>query len=347
MSGSSSFRHLVEVWLADLDLEDKLAPSTRDLYERNMEKLVMPAFANYTLREITVRKVDQFIKTLASTKSYSTAKQARTVLSLAFGLAVRYDAIPRNPVRDTVRLQKPPSQAQARTVEQIDVIRTAARSWRRGAGFAGPPPDGQLEQVIEVMLGTSARIGEVLAIRKCDVDVTDSPATVRICGTIVSPKGKPTHRQPHPKTQKSTRTVSVPSFAAEVLRQRLVLIAGEEPEHLIFFSHNHTPLTTNNLRRRLLAVLEDVEIEGVTPPPSGGPLPRSSTVPAARTWRPRCSGTRPARSPRSTTSSLTRPSTRSRQTFWRRWLLGGEVARMPSDHEESAEDRAEVSALPG
>ena len=43
-----------------------------------MEKLVMPAFAHCALREITVRKVDQFIKTLASTKSYSTAKQART-----------------------------------------------------------------------------------------------------------------------------------------------------------------------------------------------------------------------------------------------------------------------------
>ena len=37
-----------------------------------------------------------------------------------------------------------------------------------------------MEQIIEVMLGTSARIGEVLAIRKCDVDVTVSPATVRI-----------------------------------------------------------------------------------------------------------------------------------------------------------------------
>jgi hypothetical protein len=36
------------------------------------------------VREGTVRKVDQFIKTLAATKSYSTAKQARTVLSLAF-----------------------------------------------------------------------------------------------------------------------------------------------------------------------------------------------------------------------------------------------------------------------
>lgn len=225
----------------------------------------MPAFTNYTLREITVRKVDQFIKALASTKSYSTAKQARTVLSLAFGLAVRYDAIPRNPVRDTVRLHKPPSQAMALTIEQVETIRDAARSWRRGAGFSGPPPDGQLEQIIEVMLGTSARIGEVLAIRKCDVDVTVSPATVRLCGTIVSPKGQPTHRQHHPKTTKSTRTVAVPSFAAEVLRQRLVLLAKEAPDHLVCFSRNHTPLTMNNVRRRLRAVLEEAGLEGVTP----------------------------------------------------------------------------------
>jgi len=265
LAASSSFRQLVYVWLADLDLEDKLAPSTRALYERNMEKLVMPAFENYTLREITVRKVDQFIKTLAATKSYSMAKQARTVLSLAFGLAVRYDALRENPVRDIANMRKPPSQAMALTLEQVDAIRSAVRVWRRGAGFVGPPPDGQLEQIIEVMLGTSARIGEVLAIRKCDIDVTGSPATVRLCGTIVTPAGKPTHRQSHPKTVKSTRTVSVPSFTAEVLRERLVRVAPEEPEHLIFFSRNHTPLTTANVRRRLRNVLAEAGITGVTP----------------------------------------------------------------------------------
>ncbi|RYC07268.1 tyrosine-type recombinase/integrase [Nocardioides zhouii] len=262
---ASSFRHLVDVWLADLDLEDALAPSTRALYERNMRQLVLPAFEHYALREVSVRKVDQFIKTLAKTKSYSMAKQARTVLSLAFGLAVRYDAMRENPVRDTARLRRPPAQAMSLTIEQVEEIRRAVRGWRRGSGVPGPPPDGQLEQIIEVMLGTSARIGEVLAIRKCDVDVTRSPATVRLCGTIVSPAGRPTHRQSHPKTMKSTRTVSVPSFTAEVLRARLVAIASEAPDHLIFFSRNGTPLTTNNIRRRLRAVLEEAGIEGVTP----------------------------------------------------------------------------------
>ncbi len=265
LSGDSTFGRLVEVWLADLDLTDKLAPSTRALYERNMRQLVMPAFESHTLREINVRKVDQFIKKLASTKSYSTAKQARTVLSLAFGLAVRYDALKENPVRGIARMHKPPSQTMALTLEQVDAIRDAARGWRRAPGTPGPPPDGQLEQIIEAMLGTSARIGEVLAIRKCDVDVTMSPATVRICGTIVSPAGKPTYRQAHPKTQKSTRVVSVPSFAAEVIRQRLVVVGPEGPDQLLFFTRNGTPLTTNNIRRRLRAVLSEAGIEGVTP----------------------------------------------------------------------------------
>ena len=265
LTPDSSFTKLVEVWLEDLDLEGRLAPSTRELYDRDMRQLVLPAFANLTLREITVRRVDQFIKRLAATKSYSTAKQARTVMSLVFGLAVRYDALKVNPVRDTARVHKPPSQALSLTVEQVESIRRAVRGWRRGSGVPGPPPDGQLEQIIEVMLGTSARIGEVLAVRKCDVDVTSSPATVRICGTIVSPSGKPTHRQPAPKTAKSTRTVSVPTFTAEVLRERLVKVAEEDPEHLVFFSRNHTPLTTNNVRRRLRSILAEVGIHGVTP----------------------------------------------------------------------------------
>ena len=265
LSADSTFGRLVEVWLADLDVTGKLAESTRALYERNMRQLVMPAFENYVLREITVRMVDQFIKKLASTKSYSTAKQARTVLSLALGLAVRYDALTENPVRDIAKMHKPPSQAMALTAPQIEAIRAAARGWRRGPGVPGPPPDGQLEQIIEAMLGTSARIGEVLAIRKCDIDVTSSPATVRICGTIVSPAGKPTRRQPHPKTTKSTRTVAVPGFTAEVLRARLVKVASEDSEHLIFFTRNGTPLTTNNIRRRLRAVLDEAGILGVTP----------------------------------------------------------------------------------
>jgi integrase len=265
LSPDSSFGALVKIWLEDLDLDGDLARSTRDLYERDMRTIVLPAFEHLLLREVTVSRVDRFLRHLAANRSYAMAKHARTVLSLSLGLAVRYDALPRNPVRETKRLRKPPAKVKAMSAADIAAIREAIRAWRRDDGLPGPKPDGQLEQIVEVMLGSSARIGEVLALRKCDVDVTRTPARLRICGTIVSPKGVATYRQEHPKTSSSVRTVAVPSFAAEALRHRLVAVAGEPEDTLLFASRNGTPLTTNNVRRRLRAALADAEVEGVTP----------------------------------------------------------------------------------
>jgi integrase len=265
LTRNSSFTDLVDLWLEDLDLEDSIAESTRALYERNMRQLVMPAFENFTLRECTVGRVDRFLKSVAKNGSPSMAKQAKTVLSLAFGLAVRYEALPSNPVRDTKRIKKADTETVALTLDQIHAIRTAASEWRREDGLPGPKPDGQLEAIIEVMLGTSCRIGEVLALRKCDVDVESDPVRVSVRGTIVYIKGKGTFRQPRPKTSSSARTVAVPSWTAKVLRERLAKIDGERSDHLVFFSRNGTPLTTANVRRRLRAVLAKAKIEGVSP----------------------------------------------------------------------------------
>lgn len=265
LTPDTSFATLVKIWLEDLDLDDNLSLSTRQLYERDMRTIVMPAFENLILREITVSRVDRFLRHLAANRSHSMAKHARTVLNLSLGLAVRYDALPQNPVREAKRLRKPPTKVKALSLAEVDAVRAAVRAWRRDEARPGPRPDGQLELIIEVMLGSSARIGEVLALRRCDVDVTGTPARVRICGTIVSPKGKPTHRQEHPKTSTSVRTVAVPSFAGDAIRQRLVATAGGSADALLFVSRNGTPLTTNNVRRRLRSILEGAKITGVTP----------------------------------------------------------------------------------
>src|SRR5690606_11050553 len=90
-------------------------------------------------------------------------------------------------------------------------------------------------------------------------------ATVNLNGTIVSPKGRSTYRQHELKTGGAARTIAVPSFAAAALRERLEMIADEPAEHLVFFSRNHTPLTTANVRRRLRTILAEAGITGVTP----------------------------------------------------------------------------------
>ena len=265
LSPDSAFGDLVTYWLEDIDLENRISKTTRILYERNMRTLVMPVFRHLTLREIGVVRCDHFIKQQARI-SYSRAKQARVVLRLALELAVRHEILPTNPMDHVTRLYRAPHIPDALTAVEVNTIRAAIAQWESGVDHvSGPWPDGQLGSIIEVMLGTSARIGEVLAIRRCDIDVTSAIPSIRLAGTIISRKGEVTFRQDHPKTARSVRVVALPTFTSDAVRRRLATSDILLPDELLFQSRDGTPLTTTNVRRQLRHVLGDAGIDGVTP----------------------------------------------------------------------------------
>lgn len=264
LSADSRFSALVDYWLEDMEIEDRLSRTTRLLYERNMLTLVAPAFAELTLREIGVARCDYFIKQLAR-QSYSRARQARVVLRLALSLAVRHEIIPRNPIDHISRLRRPARTPDAFEDSEVSLIRDAIQAWEERPIKAGPRPDGQLGQIVEVLLGTSVRIGEVLAIRLRDLDLRGAYPTVRICGTIISRKGEPTHRQNHPKTSRSLRRIVLPQFAVKAIRERMRRRLSIDPDALLFCNRNGDPLTTNNVRRQLRSIMDQAGLEGVTP----------------------------------------------------------------------------------
>jgi hypothetical protein len=83
-----------------------------------MRTLVLPTFERYTLREISISKIDRFLKAQAKV-SYRRAKHSKVVLYLALGSALRYEAIPRNPVvalPGCVDRPRPPWQTKPRGV---------------------------------------------------------------------------------------------------------------------------------------------------------------------------------------------------------------------------------------
>lgn len=264
MSADSPFPELVVYWLEDMEIEDRLSRTTRNLYERDMRSLVLPAFKDLTLREIGVARCDYFLKHLAK-RSYSRAKHARVVLRLALALAVRHEILPRNPMDHVSRLHRKKSIPDAFTIDEVQQIRAAIKAWESRRILAGPRPDRQLGQIVEVMLGTSARIGEVLAIRLQDLDLDGPIPTARIAGTIITRKGEPTHRQDHPKTDRSVRRVALPSFALHAIRSRLLRTGETDPAALLFSTRVGTPHTSNNIRRVLRDVMDEAGIENVTP----------------------------------------------------------------------------------
>ena len=158
---SSTFGELADLWLADLELRD-VAEGTRQTYRDQLRLHVRPTFQHYMLGEITTGRVEWFLKSQAS-YSLSRARQSRTLLNLLFAFALRHDAISRNPVEGTSPLRRPRGLPQALSLPQIALIRAAAANWRTDPGLPGPKSDGQVRDIIEVLLGTAMRTGEVLA----------------------------------------------------------------------------------------------------------------------------------------------------------------------------------------
>lgn len=262
LTPDSTVADLAVAWLEDVRLRTDLADGTKDLYAREVNSLILPHLKSLRLREVTVGRIDQFIKRQA-TVSYAHAKHSRRMVSMMFNFAMRHDAVHFNPVAGAGRLAAPKRKPKALTYGQVEDVRRAARTWRTAKSMSGPRPDGQVRDVIEVLLGTSDRIGEALALRACDVDDSRSaqnlPMRVTVSGTLVAIKGKGVFRQDFPKTSNSRRTLEVPEFTAAVIRRRLKILddKGMDAEHLLFFTRNDTPLSMNNVRRTLRKMLSD------------------------------------------------------------------------------------------
>ena len=208
---------LLDCWLADIRQSDR-APQTVEYYERAVEKVIRPALGGITVRECGTARVDAFLRAVPSV---SAARDARVVLRQVFGLAARYDLVPSNPVIDAYRPPASRSVPRALSIEDVRELRRRMTAWQEDQRL-GPKRAHDLVEIVDVMLGTGGRIGEVLALRWQDVAGLDDvgPVIVTIAGTVVTVKGQGCFRQDHPKTKAGHRSVTVPSFAVEALRRQ-------------------------------------------------------------------------------------------------------------------------------
>lgn len=193
-----------------------------------------------------------------------------------FALAVRHGAIPTNPVRDTSRIRKPRRKVVALTDQNLQTVRATIRQWQQPVlGKPGPRHTGDLADIVDLMLATGARIGEILALRWEDLNLAAERPTLTICGTLVFVKGKGFFRQPWTKSDAGYRMITLPRFAVGMLLARKV-IAADNPHNAIFASRRGTWLSPNNVRRQWRQARADTDLAWVTPTPSARPWPPSS-----------------------------------------------------------------------
>ncbi|HEX5908190.1 MAG TPA: tyrosine-type recombinase/integrase [Propionibacteriaceae bacterium] len=251
---------VADIWLSLYRAEQRSEATTANEYQRIIENVINPAIGNIRLREATAGRLERLIW---SQDSHSRRKKTKTVLKMMFDAAVIDDALPANPVSSTSRLRGQKKDVQALSVEDLNAVRSAVDAWMTKKR-PGPKPNQDMPDIVDLLLATGCRIGEVLAIRWTDIDLSATPPTVSISGTIKTETGKGTYRKPKPKSDASKRTIALPPFAVDVLMRRRI---EQRPNHYnaVFATRNGTWHQVGNIERRWRTIRADTGFDWVTP----------------------------------------------------------------------------------
>jgi integrase len=221
---------LANLWITGLEAEGRIEQTTINEYRRVLDNLVLPSVGGLKLREATTGRLDRLLLKLRDL-SVNRQRKAKVVLGAMLDLAVRHDAIPTNPARGTSRVHRPKQETRALRVEDLVEIRAAVRRWVN-ADRPGPKATSDMADIIDLMLATGCRIGEILALRWSDLNLDGDLPTLSVSGTIKTETGKGTYRKATPKTDTSRRTVVLPRFAADLHLVRLQIATPNDHDSI-------------------------------------------------------------------------------------------------------------------
>lgn len=208
----STVAELLEAWWEEK--HGGIAENSRRRYRTTIDSHLLPRLAHVRLHEATTGRLDRTVKLIAADVGAESGRQARNVLRQAFGLAVRLDALAADPAAGIAPVRVESKDPRALTAEESRRLLDAAAAWETQPRKSSRPWKREIRTTILVMLGTGLRIGELLALRWGDLDLEADVPTLTVSGTIVGGK-----RQERTKARRSERTVYLPAFATNALRQ--------------------------------------------------------------------------------------------------------------------------------
>lgn len=271
-------------WIEELRVRQEwpnapVRPQTVDEYERNLGRHVVPHLGRLRLEELNPALIQAWIDGMIERGKkgphdmVSTTATTRTNLIKVLDRAVVHDALRDNPARKTMAPSRKAPEPRAQTAFEIGRLRAAVRDWEASrSNRPGPRPTGHLPAAVDVMLGTGLRIGEVMAMRWGEVNLSpDGVPTMAVEATMVDVIGRGTVRQPKPKTDSSDRIVILPPFVVESLES--IRPAKTTAELPVFPSRRFRdrpdalrPQTPHNIRRTLRLALDLAGLNGEVHP---------------------------------------------------------------------------------
>jgi integrase len=245
---------LVEQHLARL-ADDGRSPVTLSTYRFTTTKLTK-FIGGVRVGEATPARIDAAIRSMRTAHGPTMARQSKTLLRGALQLAVMANALGANPVRDLqpIGLKHRPKGATALTADQLRKLLAKLRA-------DDYCQQNDLVDPITVLIATGLRRSELLALRWTDFDETT--ATLTVAGKVVRVAGEGLQRIDDTKSDAGRRTIPLPRFAVDVLRERRThpYLSGLP---VIFPSTAGTLRDPNNLGKQWRKVRDELGMPGVT-----------------------------------------------------------------------------------
>lgn len=223
-------------------LEDAARPAVRESTYRSYEGVirlhVIPHIGGVALARLSPAHLQAMLSAMEKDGASARMRQLTyDVVRIGLRQAVRWNMIPRNPAEPVVRPRVAEKEMHPLAVEQVRALLDAAR-------------DDRLHALYALLVGAGLRLGEALGLTWPDLDLENGRLHVR--RQLCEVRGKLWLAEP--KTTTARRTVTLPGFVVEALRDHEERARTEgtllNDRLLVFTDSEGNPLRRSNIRRR-------------------------------------------------------------------------------------------------
>ncbi|TFV81984.1 hypothetical protein E4V99_13665 [Microbacterium sp. dk485] len=249
---ASTFEALCEALIAEEAAFAEARPAYLHEQARLIRRVIVPTLGAVPLGAVKPSLLDAAYQQWHAHRP-AQARNALVALRKVVKLGKRRDLFTFD-MSDSIRVHPRPEK-EIITLEpmQLGQFRRTIEEWRDRPERYGPQPSALLLDVTDVMLATSARIGEALGLRVRDVEFGASRTIVTIAGTLIEGHGQRKHWQPATKTEAGMRSIIVPEWAVPTL-ERLTLAANLHGTDFLFHTSSGLPTGSHSVHRQLRAV---------------------------------------------------------------------------------------------
>jgi len=200
-----TFNSLVELYMEDI--KTRIRKNTFETKENIINTKVLPYFKNKPINAITASDVRQWQNTLIKENYKNTyIKTINNQLSAIFNYAIRYHNLSRNPARETGPVGK--KKADRVSFWTVDEFKKAIQYLDEH--------DYITKISLEVLFWTGMRQGELYALTIKDIDFDNRIISISKSLSVLN-NGKILISKP--KTEQSERTVEVPQFLIDDIKE--------------------------------------------------------------------------------------------------------------------------------